>query len=184
MECGPCRPPSDGKGWQEHPEAAQPSSSWADGQVSGKTGGPQNKVSSTCSASEPGAQADLSQAHKEHQWPWRYLADELGSGNELTASLVAEDSVQPAWPGSLSRAHHRLWSPPDSPADSGTWMESKACVSPCLQIHMYREQSSGYQWGERRQKNNTGVGVHTTRYRISYNDILLFNKGNTANVLQ
>ena len=53
------------------------------------------------------------------------------------------------------------------------------------QIHRYREQTSGYQWGEGRGEGQIGVGdseVQTIRYKRSYKDIL-YNTGNIANIL-
>ena len=53
------------------------------------------------------------------------------------------------------------------------------------ETHRYREQTSGYQWGEGRGRGNIGVRngkVQTIRYKITYKDIL-YNTGNTANIL-
>ena len=53
------------------------------------------------------------------------------------------------------------------------------------QTHRYREQTSGYHWGEGREEGEIGEGekkVQTVRYKISYTDTLS-NTGNTANIL-
>ena len=53
------------------------------------------------------------------------------------------------------------------------------------QTRKYREQTSGYQWGEEMRSGNIGVGdleVQTIMYKISYKDIL-YKMGNIANIL-
>ena len=51
------------------------------------------------------------------------------------------------------------------------------------QTQRYREQISGYQWGEGRGEGKyRGRGLRGTDYKISYRDIL-YNTGNIANVL-
>ena len=59
--------------------------------------------------------------------------------------------------------------------------------------HRYREQTSGYQWGEgKRQGQDRSKGLRGTNYHkysivvsktISYKDVL-YNTGNIANILQ
>ena len=51
--------------------------------------------------------------------------------------------------------------------------------------HRYREQTSGYQWGEgsgEGQYSGRGLRGINFRYKISYKDIL-YNKGNIASIL-
>ena len=53
------------------------------------------------------------------------------------------------------------------------------------QTSRYREQTSGYQWGEKRGRGNIGVRnyeVQTIRHKISYKDGL-YNTGNIVNSL-
>ena len=53
------------------------------------------------------------------------------------------------------------------------------------QTHRFREQTSSYQWGERRGRGRIGVGgkdVQTIRFKISYKDVL-YNTGNIASIL-
>ena len=53
------------------------------------------------------------------------------------------------------------------------------------ETHRYREQTSGYYWGEGSGEGQYRVGdeeIQTIRYKISYKDIL-YNTGNTVNIL-
>ena len=53
------------------------------------------------------------------------------------------------------------------------------------QTHTYREQTSGYQWSQRRGRGNIWGGdeeVQSITYKISYKDIL-YNTSNTDNIL-
>ena len=52
------------------------------------------------------------------------------------------------------------------------------------QTHRYKEQTGGFQWGERRETGldrSKGLEVQTIRYKISYKNIL-YNMGNIANI--
>lgn len=53
----------------------------------------------------------------------------LSQGNKFIALLTAEDSLQPIWPGNLTRAHRKLYSPSSNPAYMGTSTES---IPPCF----------------------------------------------------
>lgn len=48
----------------------------------------------------------------------------LRHGNKFIALFIAEDSLQPVWPGKLTRAPRKLHSPPNNPAYMGTSTES------------------------------------------------------------
>ena len=52
------------------------------------------------------------------------------------------------------------------------------------QTHRYKEQISGYQWGEGKDGQNNDVGLRdkTTVYKISYKDIL-YNMGNIPRII-
>ena len=70
------------------------------------------------------------------------------------------------------------------------YVESKKYKKPVnitkkKQTHRYREEISGYQWGEGKDEGRYRsklLKVQTVLYKISYKDIL-YNTGNIANIL-
>lgn len=83
-------------------KAAQRSNSWADGQVSGQNGWPPEQKS-VAPVQPVNLGCRLTRVKTTKPSGLGMLSWWARVGNELTASLVAEDSVQPAWPGSLSQ---------------------------------------------------------------------------------
>lgn len=115
--------PYDRKGWWGHLEAVKSSNTQAERQVD-RADHPQSESS-----------GPVQPRNLWHTSPWVKTTKSFcgfgvtflnvpRQGNKFIALLIAEDSLQPVWPGNLTRAHRILHGPSNNPTYMGTSTEN------------------------------------------------------------